>query len=341
MDTPEPEITELAVRPGLAPVRRGSFDPDLSRAMYQEAVIYSKSEMVPKHFQGKPADCFIMVQLADRFGMDVFSLMQASYVVHGRPGFEGKLVAALMNSSPLIIGRVQYEENGAKGDDYGVRAWATDSATGKPVYGPWITWRLVKAEGWDDKPGSKWKTMPDQMFHYRAVSWFGKRHYPDRLMGIVTVEELVDAGPVEVRTTEDRAASLRERLAPAPPAPDLEPTPPVVEREILDPEKPPFGAGETVAEHDDARLEALFNLHTGLVDLGASEADQDTLVWVKTGKTAMSQLTRAEAVSLFQGLGEYGDRPGEKAGGGLGRFKAMLRAEKGKKNREQGGLFKK
>jgi len=163
--------------------------------------------------------------------------------------------------------------------------------------------------------------------------------------GDITVEAAFGTGgpAQDQEKPEDRAASLRERLAPAPPAPDLEPTPEVVEREIIEPEEPPFEADEkpeTVAEHDDARQEALFNLHTGLVDLGASEADQDTLVWVKTGKTAMSQLTRAEAVSLFQGLGEYGDRPGEKAGGGLGRLKAMLRAEKGKKNREQGGLFK-
>ena len=51
---------------------------------------------------------------------------------------------------------------------------------------------MVKAEGWYDKSGSKWKTMPDQMFRYRAAAFFARAFCPDVLMGLQTVEETRD-----------------------------------------------------------------------------------------------------------------------------------------------------
>ena len=56
---------------------------------------------------------------------------------------------------------------------------------------------MVKGEGWLDKSGSKWKTMPEQMFTYRAASFFARKYCPDVLMGLQTVEEVRDVSGYE------------------------------------------------------------------------------------------------------------------------------------------------
>jgi hypothetical protein len=51
---------------------------------------------------------------------------------------------------------------------------------------------MVKGEGWLDKAGSKWKTMPEVMFQYRAASYFGNLFAPDIMNGMYSVEEVKD-----------------------------------------------------------------------------------------------------------------------------------------------------
>src|SRR5690606_30257447 len=46
--------------------------------------------------------------------------------------------------------------------------------------------------GWSSKNGSKWKTMPDQMFVYRAAAFWQRAYAPDLGMGLQTQEEIHD-----------------------------------------------------------------------------------------------------------------------------------------------------
>jgi hypothetical protein len=59
---------------------------------------------------------------------------------------------------------------------------------------------MVKKEGWLDKPGSKWKTMPELMFQYRSAAFFGRLHCPEILMGMQTLEEVIDVHHQTVET---------------------------------------------------------------------------------------------------------------------------------------------
>jgi hypothetical protein len=63
---------------------------------------------------------------------------------------------------------------------------------GNVVDGTKITMQMAKDEGWIDKSGSKWKTMPEQMLMYRAGAFFARVHCPDVLYGIQMVEEIKD-----------------------------------------------------------------------------------------------------------------------------------------------------
>jgi hypothetical protein len=51
---------------------------------------------------------------------------------------------------------------------------------------------MAKLEGWLDKPGSKWKTMPELMLKYRAAAFFGRLYAPEIMMGLYSADEVVD-----------------------------------------------------------------------------------------------------------------------------------------------------
>jgi len=168
--------------------------------LWRVATGYSRSALVPEAFRGKKDDCFIACQLAMRLNVDPFMLMQSMYIVHGRPGFEAKLAIALLNSSGKIKGTVKTQFTGT-GDDYGCRAWCIDADTGERVDGPKVDWKMVKGEGWNKDKAlrngggvqkSKWNTMPDLMFVYRASAFLIRSNYPEVLMGMSTAEELED-----------------------------------------------------------------------------------------------------------------------------------------------------
>jgi hypothetical protein len=90
------------------------------------------------------------------------------------------------------------------GDQRQCIAWATDKANGERLDGPYISIEISKKEGWFQKSGSKWQTMPELMLRYRAASFFGKLYAPDVLMGMQTEEEAIDIGVAEVVNTPKR-----------------------------------------------------------------------------------------------------------------------------------------
>jgi len=69
-----------------------------------------------------------------------------------------------------------------------------------------VTWKMVNAEGWASKNGSKWKTMADQMFIYRAAAFWQRAYAPELGMGLITTEELGDV--IDVRQTPDGSYAM-------------------------------------------------------------------------------------------------------------------------------------
>lgn len=172
-------------------------NPDLFSHMMAVAEVFAKSEQVPQHYRGKPNDCFITLEMAHRCKANPMMFFQNTYVVYGKPGMMATLAIALINTSGLFDGGIQYETEGS--DDpfdksYRVRCYAYRKRDGERVSGPWIDWPTVQNEGWDQNKGSKWKTMPGLMFQYRAATWFGRTVCPEVLMGMRTLDELEDVG---------------------------------------------------------------------------------------------------------------------------------------------------
>lgn len=182
-------------------VRAGFFDLNAFEMMQRVSKAFSSSDLVPQQYRGNLANCMIALDMAQRIGAAPLQVMQNLYVVHGTPGWSSKFLIATINASGKFSS-LRYEWRGEPGQpEYGCRAWAVELATGERLDGIWVTWKMVNAEGWASKSGSKWKTMPDQMFVYRAAAFWQRAYAPELAMGLQTVEDLhdtIDVTPVQV-----------------------------------------------------------------------------------------------------------------------------------------------
>ena len=194
----EEKTTELAKpKPPQVAMTHMGLQPTTLDEAYRFATWMSQSDMVPDRYKNEPGKCMIAYDYSLRLGVSYLTVMQHVYTVHGRPAMEAVLVIALANTSGLFVDPLEYEVRGddAHAKDYAVRATAKRKSTGTILYGPWIDWRLVDGEGWSKKRDSKWITMPEQMFHYRAAAWFQRRHCPEVTMGMLTTDEAAEIPP--------------------------------------------------------------------------------------------------------------------------------------------------
>lgn len=218
MPNDNPTQAALTTRPEKAMVvDSGIFNNfmDSSRFEHLQRVskVFANSSLVPAHFQGKEADCFIAVEMAMRLQLHPFNLMQSLYVVHGKPGIEAKMAIALINSSGIFDGPLQFRLEG-EGMKRKCTAFAAHAKT-RQVCEIAVDMDMAKAEGWIDKSGSKWKTMPDMMLRYRSASFFARLYCPEAIFGMQTREELeeIDVTPESTdRPETGRRPTLRERV---------------------------------------------------------------------------------------------------------------------------------
>lgn len=160
----------------------------------------AKSDIIPKEFQKKPANCLIAVELANRLKASPFQVMQNMDVIYGRPALRSAFIIACINNSGKIIGSLKFEMNEKLTK---CRAWAIEKETGAKLTGPLITLEMAEKEGWLTKSGSKWKTMPDLMLRYRAASFFGRLYCPEILNGMYSEDEITDMKSAENMTATD------------------------------------------------------------------------------------------------------------------------------------------
>src|SRR5579875_1789059 len=83
----------------------------LGEAM-QLAEMMARSKLLPAHLQGKPADALLVIEQAARWGMSPFAVAQCTSVISGKLNFEGKLVAAALQSCGLLATRLDYQFEG-------------------------------------------------------------------------------------------------------------------------------------------------------------------------------------------------------------------------------------
>ena len=161
------------------------------------AIALSKSTLVPKNYQDNVSDAIVAMEMAHRIGASPLMVMQNLYIVHGKPAWSSKFLIATLNASGKFS-PLQYEEDDNEGGR--CRAFCKDISTGDYLYGVWVSMEMANAEGWLNKNGSKWKTMPQLMRRYRSATFFVNQFAPELSMGIKTQDEMEDITPISVET---------------------------------------------------------------------------------------------------------------------------------------------
>ncbi|WP_334069838.1 recombinase RecT [Acinetobacter colistiniresistens] len=192
------------------------------------------------------SNCVIALNIANRLNADALMVMQNLYIIEGRPAWSSQFIMAAINScgrfsslrfelKDLGEKEVEYQEtqwnNGRKNivtkkvkiNDMSCFAWVEEKGSvdldGKPVIlkSSVITVEMAVKEGWYQKNGSKWQTMPEQMLRYRAASFFGRVYAPELLMGLKSEEEerdLIDITPEPdvVKNTAGQVRALKQKI---------------------------------------------------------------------------------------------------------------------------------
>lgn len=184
-----PEKSNLPATADQVP-QEGSFSVQSFDHAQRVAKMLSSSSLVPDTYKNNIQNTMIALEMANRIGASPLMVMQNLYIVQGKPSWSGSFIIASLNNSKRFS-PIRFEMDG-EGDEFGCTAYAKDLKTGEKLEGPKVTWTMVKAEGWLAKAGSKWKTMPELMFRYRAAAFFGRLYAPDILMGMHTQEEVMD-----------------------------------------------------------------------------------------------------------------------------------------------------
>lgn len=196
--------------------------------LQRQGKMLSQCSMLPANFKNNIPDCAIALEMSARMGYAVSPLLilQSIVTVHGKPTFEAKFVIGLLKSR-CGYRRFDYEMSGKVGDAGEVRRTPRIGRDGKPVLdkngnpifdneiiregrtclayaidrdgnrieGVPISMAMAKVEGWYDKNGSKWQTMPELMLRYRAATFFKNIHCPEITMGFRTSDEAIDIDP--------------------------------------------------------------------------------------------------------------------------------------------------
>lgn len=176
------------------------------------ATMFSKSGMVPDLFKGNVAACAVGIQLAQQLQVAPFMLFQKMYIIGGKPGIEAQLAIAVANQRGVFTAPIEYEFSGDNKDKTRTCTARAVLAKSKTPISMTIDWPIVQSEGWDKKGGSKWNTMPDQMFRYRSAMWLIRTYCPEVLFGMYSTEELDDMRVIDITPRKEPGKAAVDAL---------------------------------------------------------------------------------------------------------------------------------
>lgn len=204
---PAPAVNEQALT--MVPAAPVYADKVAFEHSQRVAKMLTMSSLVPKEYQNNIPNIMIALEMANRIGASPLMVMQNLNIIQGRPSWSSQFIISALNSCKRFT-PLRFKMEG-EGDEYGCTAWAKDN-TGEVLEGPKVTWKMAKDEGWATKGGSKWKTMPELMFRYRAAAFFGRLYAPDVLMGMGDVGEAEDIAANEMQTLEQKTNNMNNAL---------------------------------------------------------------------------------------------------------------------------------
>jgi hypothetical protein len=165
----------------LVPLGINAFIPaDMDQAI-RLAQAMASSKMVPKHLQGDAGTCLMIIEQSLRWQMSPFAVAQCTSSIGSKLMFEGKLVAAAVESSGAIEGGFDYKFEG-EGDARRVTVSARRRGETNP--------RQMTIHLKDVRTTNEWwKKQPDQMLVYSGTRNWARRWTPAVILGVYAPEE--------------------------------------------------------------------------------------------------------------------------------------------------------
>jgi hypothetical protein len=173
------EITTIAPRLH-EPMGIGLMPQNMDDAV-RLAKLMAAARALPEHLQGDIGTCFMIVEQAMRWRMSPFAVAQCTSSIKGKLMYEGKLVAAAVETSGVIEGHLDYQFTG-EGDNRTVTVSAKRRGENAP--------RIIPIKLADVRTGNEWwKKQPDQQLVYSGARAWARRWTPAVMLGVYSPEE--------------------------------------------------------------------------------------------------------------------------------------------------------
>ncbi len=179
---------------------RKSLQPQTMDEAMRFAEVISKSAMVPKEYQGKPANTLVAVQWGMELGLAPMQALQNIAVINGKPSVYGDALLAMVRADSRCRGVQEYVEG--KGDDM-MAVCIIKRAHGDEIEEIKRTFSVGQAKQarlWGKQ--GPWQQYPERMLQHRARGNAIRDGFPDVIKGLVTVEEAQDMEPRDVTPTQ-------------------------------------------------------------------------------------------------------------------------------------------
>lgn len=165
---------------------RQSLVPTTMDEMELFAEKLSKSILVPKDYQGKPANCFVAIQWGLECGLAPLQALQSIAVINGKPSMYGDALLAMVRADSRCLG-VHEEQDGGVATCIIKRKHSDGS-----VEEVKRTFSMKQAQqaGLSNRP--TWKAYPERMLQHRARGNAIRDAFPDVIHGLISAEEAQD-----------------------------------------------------------------------------------------------------------------------------------------------------
>lgn len=129
---------------------------------WEKAVAFSKSSLLPDEFKNHPENTIIAFGMAEKMGIDPFTICQNLHIIRGKLSWSGAFCKTLIEQSGKYTDLDFIYFGKENTDERGCYLEATRIKDGKRIQGNKVTIQLAKEEKWWNN-NTKWKTMTDQM----------------------------------------------------------------------------------------------------------------------------------------------------------------------------------
>ncbi len=170
---------------------------------------------IPSFMRGSPGLCYAAVVRAVRWGMDPFFVAEHSYLVNNKGeekvAYDAQLIVAVINSRAPLQKKL-WPIYAGDGEEmmctiYGLPKGQTEVLD----YETPTLKKLIDLRGRNDygkiKGSPLYDADPKQQLWYYGARGFCRRHFPEVLAGVYSIDEMPDDGPKDVTPAKETLAA--------------------------------------------------------------------------------------------------------------------------------------